>query len=204
MHYAENSINVCEENIVEDMPMIDKIRNHSKALSLCIAVFLAGCYYAYSFVKENPNIPDSAHNIVHPPTSKEEDLYEIGQELAELKNKMETMMHLLNKMQDKVEAKRMDSIKPYKVGINNYELSQWEISVSGKNTMHLEEGNAVLIINARSPHKQSGHFTVKFVRKNEEYDKPELYINLDAASFLGIENPELFGTFELNVEKIKQ
>lgn len=186
------------------MSVTDEIKEHFKLISFVIAALIMGSYYAYTFIKDNPNVPDSAHNIVHPATSKDEDLYEIGQELALLKDKMEAMMHLLNQMQDKVEAKRIDSVKPLKVGINDYELSQWEISVSGKNTMHLEEGNVVIITNARSLHKQSGHYTVKFVRKNDEYDKPEIYINLEAANFLGLENPKTFGTFELSVEKIKQ
>lgn len=86
MLYREKKlINVHVESNVEGMTMIDKMWNHFKPLSFFMAIILAGCYYAYSFVQENPNIPDSAHNIVHPPTSKEEDLYEIGQELAELK-----------------------------------------------------------------------------------------------------------------------
>ena len=40
--------------------------------------------------------------------------------------------------------------------------------------------------------------------KNDEVDKPELFINIEAANFLGIENPETMGIFELNVEKIRQ
>lgn len=182
----------------------ENVKKYFKLISVVIAVIVVAFYYAYTVVKENPDLPDKAHNIVHPPTPKDEDLYEIGQDLSELKSKMEVMMHLLNEMQDKVEAKRLDNIKRFRVGINDYELSRWEISVSGKNTMHLEEGNVVLIVNTRSPHKQSGQYTVKFVRKNSDYDKPELYINLEAANFLGIENPETYGTFELSVEKIRQ
>lgn len=186
------------------MSWFERMKGRFKIFSFFIACIVAGGFYASQFVKENPDIPDVAHNMVHPPTSKSEDLYEVSQDISELKEKMEIMMHLLNNLQDRVEAKRIGNIKMCKVGINNYELSKWEISVSGKNPMHLEEGNEVLIVNSRSEHKESGHYRVKFVRKNIEEGKPELYINHDAAIFLGIENPELLGTFELSVERITQ
>lgn len=185
--------------------MYSKIKEHAKLLALLVAIIIAGAYYAIQFTDEHPTLPTKAHKLTNPPTSKEEDLLEIEQNLIDVKHKVEELMSSLNLLQGKIEAKRVDSVRPMKVGINDYELKKWEISVTGKNTLHLEPGDRLLIVNNRSEHKQSACFFVKFIRNdNIEAGKAEIYMNTESAEFMGVENPKFMGEFELSMQRIEQ
>lgn len=182
----------------------EKIKSNFKTIAVVLAVFIAGGVYAYQFVTEHPSLPDKAHKLANPPTSKEEDLLEIEENIAEVKKSVGELMTSVNKLHDKVEAKRVDTVRPMKIGINDYELNQWEISVSGKNSLHLEEGDTVLIINNRNEHKQSAHYKVKFISKYNQKDDgiPELYMSTESALYMGVDDPGFKGEFELSVQKI--
>ena len=174
---------------------MDWIKSHKKAIGSLLTIIIASSLYAYDFHSKNPNIPEAAAKIVNPPTSKEEDLRDVSQKLT-------TILGDLRGLKQQVDAKMTVNTTSILFGINNPELSRWEISVSGKNTLHLVEGDKVLLINNRTPQKQAAQFTVKFVRQAKEEDKPEMYINSSSAEFFGIVNPEQVGAFDLTVQKI--
>ena len=88
------------------------------------------------------------------------------------------------------------------IGINDAELAKWELSVSGKNTLHLVQGDRVLVVNTLNKQQPSAQLVVKFVRENVEGNRSEMYINRASADFFSIENPEVRGVFELTVQKI--
>lgn len=185
--------------------MYFKLKKHAKILALIIAIIIAGIYYAIQFTDEHPTLPTKAHKLTNPPTSKEDDLLEIEQNLIDVKQKVEDLMSSINLLQGKIEAKRVDTVRPMKVGVNDYELKKWEISVTGRNILHLEPGDKLLIVNSRSEHKQSASFFVKFIRNdNIEAGKAEIYMNTESAEFMGVENPKFMGEFELSVQRIEQ
>lgn len=185
------------------MITFSKVKEHAKVLICIVAIIVAGIIYGVKFTDEHPTLPTKAHKLTNPPTSKEEDLFEIEQNLIDVKGRVEELMSAINQLQGKIEAKRVDSVRPMKVGINDYELNKWEISIAGKNILHLEAGDKLLIVNNRSDHKQSACFMVKFVRSDDiDSGKAGLYMNTESAEFLGVDNPKFIGEFELSVQRM--
>ena len=127
-------------------------------------------------------------------TSKSEDLREISEQLGELSAQV-------NGIKTIVDKKLISDFRQMICGVNNYELNDWEISVSGKNSLGLNAGDEVDIINAASGRRQSARFRVAFIRENTETNDIEIYMNEASAQMLGISQPGIVGRFQLNVEK---
>ena len=176
--------------------IFDWIKRHKvKTLSMLFTAILISIGTAHNFFEEHKDISKSTEQIINPPTSKEADLRDVSKKLT-------VILEDLNELKQRVDRKMVVNNRRILFGINEVELERWEISVSGKNTLHLVEGDKVLVVNALSPQQQSAQFTVRFVRKNEKEDMPEMYINRVAAEFFGVVNPEVIGVFELTIQKI--
>lgn len=167
---------------------------------ICIVVALA---IGLGIVSNLPNyyvsVERETKNIVNPATSKEDDLTEISQKLSEILSETRNL-------KNRVDEKRMNDLKTMKFGINNSELQDWELSLSGGNSLNLSREDKVLVVNNFSENKQSARFKVKFIREDssDSGNKEMFYINSKSAVFLGINSPEQIGVFNLSVEKIVQ
>ena len=163
-----------------------------------VAAILAIIGLIYNLYTYYVPLERETKKIVNPATSKEDDLTEISQKLSEILDETRNL-------KNRVDEKRMKDLKIMKFGINDYELQIWEVSLSGKNSLNLSEGEKILVVNNSSENKQSAHFKVKFIRSDvDNGEKPEIYINSQSATFLGINSPEQIGVFNLSVEKINQ
>lgn len=164
-----------------------------------VAAILAIIGLIYNLYTYYVPLERETKKIVNPATSKEDDLTEISQKLSEILDETRNL-------KNRVDEKRMKDLKIMKFGINNYELQDWELSLSGGNSLNLSMGDKVLVVNNSSENKQSAHFKVKFIRDDSGNDgnTEMFYINSKSAVFLGINSPEQIGVFKLSVEKINQ
>lgn len=153
----------------------------------------------YGYFYNSTDIPENAKRLANPPTSKEEDLNEVA-------NKLATILNEVQDLKTMVEAKKINTVKEVKVGINKAELSLWKISVLKNNSLDLKENDQILIINKALESKPSAIFTVSFVRLPDEGvpHRTEVYMNEESAKFLGIDHPETVGVFSLSFQKIEQ
>ena len=164
-------------------------------LAIVLGTFIVAGLYAYDFYTEHTNISKDTEKIINPPTSKAEDLREVSEQLA-------VVINDLNTLKQAVDKKSAVNTSRIMFGINDAELAKWELSVSGKNTLHLVRGDRVLVVNTLNKQQPSAQLVVKFVRENVEGNRSEMYINRASADFFSIENPEVRGVFELTVQKI--
>ena len=153
----------------------------------------------YGYLYNSTDIQENAKRLANPPTSKEEDLNEVA-------NKLATILNEVQDLKTMVEAKKINTVKEVKVGINKAELSLWKISVLKNNSLDLKENDQILIINKALESKPSAIFTVSFVRLPDEGvpHRTEVYMNEESAKFLGIDHPETVGVFSLSFQKIEQ
>ena len=170
-----------------------------KFLVAIVSVIILGGTAVTEYISHNTDIPENAKRLANPPTSKEEDLNEVA-------NKLGTILNEVQDLKTMVEAKKINTVKEVKVGINKAELSLWEISVLKNNSLDLKENDQILIINKALESKPSAIFTVSFVRLPDEGvpHRPEVYMNEESAKFLGIDHPETVGVFSLSFQKIEQ
>lgn len=153
----------------------------------------------YGYLHNSTDIPENAKRMINTPTSKEDDLNEVA-------NKLATILNEVQDLKSMVEAKKINTVKEVKVGINKAELSLWKISVLQNNSLGLRENDQILIINKAIESKPSAIFTVSFVRTSDDgmTQGPEVYMNEESARFLGIDYPEAKGVFSLSFQKIEQ
>ena len=174
--------------------------NYSKKaiaiLLIFVAVLCGVIYFAINNVGKASELAKATKDSINPPTNKGEDLREISKKLTDI---AASLQGLRNEVDSKISTDNFI----LRCGINNEELNKWEISVSGKNTLGLKEGDEILLINSYSHQIQSAKFKVKFVRLNSENNKAEIYINLDSARYFDINDPERIGNFDLKAQKIK-
>lgn len=170
-----------------------------KLLAAIISILILGGIAVTEYIRNDTDIPENAKRLVNTPTSKEEDLNEVA-------NKLATILNEVQDLKTMVEAKKINTVKEVKVGINKAELSLWKISVLKNNSLDLKENDQILIINKALESKPSAIFTVSFVRLPDEGmpHRPEVYMNEDSAKFLGIDHPETVGVFSLSFQKIEQ
>lgn len=168
-------------------------RNYA-LLAVTIIAIVASVYFYISM--KNTSTAQAARDMLNPPTNKAEDLQEISKKLT-------VIAADLQKLRNDVDSKISTDNMILKCGINNQELEKWEISISGKNTLNLKEGDQILLINSYSQHTPSGQFRVKFIRNVVEPNKPEIYINAESAKHFEIDDSERVGVFDLKVQKIR-
>lgn len=168
-------------------------------LASILGASIIGVGWLYKYNIGTTEIIKRVNDANHPPTNKEEDLKEISKMLGEIGMN-------LHGLKNDIDTKITYDNLSIRCGINNGELDDWEVSVSGKNTLNLSEGNEILLVNTTSSHTPSAKYIVKFVRKsdkeNDKY-KAELYINKAAAKYLLIDNAEDRGEFDLKVQRIR-
>jgi len=102
-------------------------------LIIFVAVLTLAPIYVYDFYMEHTGLSKEAEKVINPPTSKAEDLREVSEQLAVVINDLNTLKQVV----DKKSAVNTSRIM---FGINDAELAKWELSVSGKNTLHLVQG----------------------------------------------------------------
>ena len=170
-----------------------------KFLAAIVSIIILGGIAVTEYIRHDTDIPENAKRLVNTPTSKEEDLNQVA-------NKLATILNEVQDLKTMVEAKKINTVKEVKVGINKAELSLWKISVLKNNSLDLKENDQILIINKALESKPSAIFTVSFVRLPDEGvpNRPEVYMNEDSAKFLGIDHPETVGVFSLSFQKIEQ
>lgn len=128
-----------------------------KYKEVCLKVFwkvvavVAAIVFVYNLYTYYVPLERETKKIVNPATSKEDDLTEISQKLSEILDETRNL-------KNRVDEKRMKDLKIMKFGINDYELQIWEVSLSGKNSLNLSEGEKILVVNNSSENKQSAHF----------------------------------------------
>lgn len=165
-------------------------------LLLVLIVIVALGYGILTHYQNRTELAKATRDSINPPTTKTEDLREISKKLTDIAAAVQGL-------RNEVDAKISTDNIILRCGINNQELNKWEVSVSGKNTLGLKEGDEILLINSYSHQVQSAKFKVKFIRQNVESAKPEIYINLDSARYFDINDPERVGIFDLKAQKIK-
>lgn len=173
--------------------------NKNKIIGLLlIIIFIMGLGYVFFLnnAKKATELAIATQDSINPPTPKAEDLRVISKKLTSI---AEDLQVLRNDVDSKISTDNMIM----RCGINNQELNKWEVSVSGKNTYKLKEGDQILLINSYSPQIQSAKFRVKFVRDIVEAGKPEIYINLESAQYFAINDPDKVGIFDLKIQRLK-
>lgn len=94
---------------------------------LLAVIFVSVIVAIYEIYPKYSHLGNETEKMLNPPTSKEDDLIEISQKLSEILSETK-------KLKDYVDAKRMTDLRTMKFGINDYELQNWELSLSGKFT----------------------------------------------------------------------
>lgn len=177
------------------MSVGEKIRQHKKILATLITIIVGGSFYGWDFYTSHKEISETVQKKAHPATSKEEDLRNVSQ-------KLDVILEDVQSLKKDVDEKRHADVIPVTFGINDADLAQWEISMSGKNVYHLKENEEILITNNRSPQQQSAHFIIKNIYESQNAQNMEMFITTNSALFLGVVDPNIKGKFELSIQKI--
>lgn len=106
----------------------------TKAIVLSVIVALvslaAGFYTCLKIYVPSLEMSRVAQNTISPPTNKEEDLSDIVKKLTLIESD-------IHSLRNGVEARITKDNMMIKCGINNGELSDWEVSVAGNNALNL-------------------------------------------------------------------
>lgn len=179
---------------------VDSLMNHGKQVmtiaSYCffaLLFFFLGVFYSNKVIDLIPE-GNYAKERVNPSANRDEEYKEFKEQLLLIN---EQVTDLANKMEIKISSNNLVC----KCGINDRDISEWEVNILGRNTLGLKAGDDIILVNSYSNQLQSARFKVKSVTEDTSATQMTLYINTSAAMFLGISNPAFVGMFDLKVQK---